>query len=545
LETTAEEVPTPADGDAVGKVRVLSAETARYVRPKHLLLGGLSEQSFARGAFDNRRRGGQQADDEPAADGRSGEMLLFYQLVTRPTETLTLSYPALDAKGQSLPPSPFLVELERCFPGVKLPKTEQPLNYQAQHSGAPLSRSELRRAAVSAAQERKRELLAAMVRSPRHCAAGRSMVAGIDAVASRADKKFGRYEGIVASDEVQAVLERKYGAECTWSPSRLETYATCPYRFYGESVLELEPLPELALQSDLARRGSLLHDTLARLYARLNAASEVGVVLTPQAVAERFEETLNAIVHSRPRRGLEAVLREIERRQIASWAKSFSEQHHEYSSAWQQLDGPLVPRHFEARFGPRSRRSESEDDAALSTDRPFELTIGRERLRFAGQIDRIDVGRVGDQVVFNVIDYKTSASARVHDEQIEAGMQIQLPLYAMAVAELLLAEEQAAPLSAGYWSIRGKGFGIGSRSGGPLSIGEIRGERVQMSARWTNLREKLLARIGEIVTGIRHGWFPVISGDEHCTKYCPFSTGCRIAHVRSLEKAWTPPEDEA
>jgi hypothetical protein len=100
-------------------------------------------------------------------------------------------------------------------------------------------------------------------------------------------------------------------------------------------------------------------------------------------------------------------------------------------------------------------------------------------------------------------------------------------------------------LSAGYWSIRGRGFGIGSRSGGPLSIGEIRGGRVQMSARWTNLREKLLARIGEIVTGIRHGWFPVISGDEHCTKYCPFSTGCRIAHVRSLEKAWTPPKDEA
>jgi RecB family exonuclease len=269
------------------------------------------------------------------------------------------------------------------------------------------------------------------------------------------------------------------------------------------------------------------------------------VALIPAAVAEKFEETLEAIVRSRPRRGLEAVLREIERRQIASWANSFSTQHQEYSAAWPQLDGPLVPRHFEVRFGPKSRRSESDDDAPLSTDRPFELTIGNERLRFAGQIDRIDVGRVGEQVVFNVIDYKTSATARVKEDQIESGMQIQLPLYAMAAAELLLAEQQAAPLAAGYWSIRGNGFGMSLRSGGPLAIGEIRDGRVQMSAHWTQLRERLLARIGEIVTGIRHGWFPVLSGDEHCTKYCPLSTGCRIAQVRSLEKAWQPPEEGA
>ncbi len=542
LETTADELAAPEDCDATGRVRVLSAEAARFVRPKHLFVGGLSEQSFSRGAVDSRRRGSDE--DEPTADGRSAEMLLFYQLVTRPTESLTLSYPALDAKGQSLPASPFLVELERCFVGIELPTTKQPLNYQSQHAGPPLSQSDLRHAAVTQAEDRQRDMLAAMIRSPRYGAVGRSILAGVEAVGSRADKKFGRYEGVIASDEVQAILERKYGAEYTWSPSKLETYATCPYRFFGENVLALAPLPELALESDLARRGSLLHDTLARLYARLNAAREEGVVLTPEAVAEKFEETLNAIVHSRPRRGLEAVLREIERRQIASWAKSFAAQHQEYASAWSHLDGPLAPRHFEARFGPKNRRNESDDDASLSTDRAFELTVGRERLRFAGQIDRIDVGRVGGQVVFNVIDYKTSASARVKDEQIASGMQIQLPLYAMAVAELLLADEQAAPLSAGYWSIRGKGFGLGLRSGGPLAIGEIKNGRVQFSARWTDLRETLLGRIGEIVTGIRHGWFPVVSGDEHCTAFCPLSTGCRIAHVRSLEKAWLPPKEE-
>jgi hypothetical protein len=87
------------------------------------------------------------------------------------------------------------------------------------------------------------------------------------------------------------------------------------------------------------------------------------------------------------------------------------------------------------------------------------------------------------------------------------------------------------------------GFGLGGRSGGPLSIGEIRDGKVHVAAQWTELRESLLARIAEIVTGIRRGWFPVINDDKQCTRYCPLSTGCRIAHVRSLEKVWLPPEE--
>jgi ATP-dependent helicase/nuclease subunit B len=251
---------------------------------------------------------------------------------------------------------------------------------------------------------------------------------------------------------------------------------------------------------------------------------------------------LDAIVRGRPGRGLDGALREIERRQIAAWAHKFAEQHEAYAAAWKNLDSPLVPRYFEARFGPKNRRSQSEHDATLSTDEPYELAVGQQRLKFTGTIDRIDVGRVGDTLVFNVIDYKTSASARLKPAQIESGTQIQLPLYAMAVAELLLADKQAAALSAGYWSIRGKGFGLGARSGGPLAIGEIRDGKVQMAASWLQLRETLLARIGEIVGGIRRGVFPVYNEDKNCGQYCPFSTCCRIAHIRSLEKTWPPLE---
>ncbi|BBO32034.1 PD-(D/E)XK nuclease family protein [Lacipirellula parvula] len=547
IATTAIELPAPEPREATGCVQVLGAESLRFLRPRHLFLGGLSEQAFPAGRQSN-------AADEEATDGAaaaelsaaaSDEMLLFFQTVTAPTETLTLSFPALDAKAQPLPPSPFLMELRRAFGGHDIKTTTQSLSYEHQHGDVPLSRSDVRRHAVLDAHDSARhdaKLLAALVRSPQHGGVGGSILEGINAVAGRGDRKvFGEFEGIFLSNDARARLAAYYGPDYIWSPSRLETYAACPFRFFGEHLLKLEALPELALENDLARRGSLLHETLARLYAVINELADKGSAPLPVEVAENFQVMLDRVVGERPRRGLDRALVEIERRQIAAWAEQFARQHGDYSVAWPQVDSPLKATYFEARFGPKNKRSESTDDATLSTDKPFELKIKEEQIRFTGQIDRIDVGRVGGVTVFNVIDYKTSAKQRVDEAKMRAGTQLQLPLYAMAVAELLLAEQEAVGLSAGYWSIRGKGFGAGSRSGGPLTLAEVEKGVLREAAHWPELKGALLQRIGEIVDGIRHGWFPVYNEDKDCGTFCPFSTGCRIAHVRSLEKRWIPP----
>ena len=537
---TAADLPAPEPRDATGRVRILSAEAARLTQPRHLLVGGLSEQ-----AFPIARADATPIDDDERSDIDPGgdEMLLFYQLVTRPTETLTLSFPALDAKAQPMPASPFLVELERVFAGA-LVRTVQPLNYREQvddEGQPPHSRSELRRAAVLRASTHKRELLAALAASPAEDLAhvGQSILAGVEAVASRGRREFAEFEGLLHTDAARQQMARRFDPDYLWSPSHLELYAGCPYRFFGEKVLRLAPAPEMALESDLARRGSLLHETLARLYGQL-IALPAGAPPTPAEVAQRFQETLDAIVHAQPRVGLDRALREIERRQIAAWAVQFAQQHDLYATAYQDFDGPLTPTHFEVRFGPGRRRRESAE-GDLSTDEPFQIAIGDELFRFTGQIDRIDVGRVGQATVFNVIDYKTAARVRVDADEIRAGRQIQLPLYVMAVAELLLKDLQAAPLAAGYWSIRGKGFALGGRSPGPLAVSEVTGGVLRAAASWPDLRQQMLTRIKEIVGAIRSGWFPVFNDDPECGRYCPLSTTCRITHVRSLEKQWAPP----
>jgi superfamily I DNA/RNA helicase len=573
LATVAAQTPATERRDATGRVRVLSADAARFTRPRHLLIGNLSEQ-----AFPAARRAASNVDGD--GDARSDEMLLFYQLATRPTETLTLSYPALDERAQPLPASPFLVELERAFGEAKIPKTVQPLDggrrFQDE-SEPPLSRSGLRRGAVARALDGNREMLAALssnsgrhvlggpptwtrssaLPAPQHADAdegmapgadlpphtiGQSILAGIDAVADRGRREeFGAFEGVIASDAASARLRERFGAGHLWSPSQLETYAVCPFVFFGKHLLNLRPTPEMALQNDMGRRGGVLHETLAQLYSQLRGApvdpEQLADVLTQQ-----FHDVLAAVTQARPGRGLDAALREIERRQIAAWAEDFARQDLAYRQAWQSLDTPPEPAHFEARFGRGSRESQSSADAAVSTDQPLALPVVvdgvAEIANFTGQIDRIDVGRVGETLVFNVIDYKSGKRHDVKETDIHAGKQLQLALYAMAAESLGMAGPRAVPLSAGYWAVQGKGYGGKGGAAGALAFHQIESGGLTPAPAWDTTREKLVTKIGELIAAIRRGQFPVFNDDLDCTKFCELRTICRIAQVRSLEKHW-------
>jgi hypothetical protein len=143
--------------------------------------------------------------------------------------------------------------------------------------------------------------------------------------------------------------------------------------------------------------------------------------------------------------------------------------------------------------------------------------------------------------VFNVVDYKTGASARYSREDLAAGTALQLPLYAMAAQELLLAEVQAVPWQAGYWFLQQNGF----KPTRALEMYACQDDRLEPRPEWEELRRRVVAQVAEIVEEIRGARFRVCSADEHCTRFCPFRTVCRIGQVRSLEKTWQPTSRQA
>jgi ATP-dependent helicase/DNAse subunit B len=364
------------------------------------------------------------------------------------------------------------------------------------------------------------------------------MLDAIGCIASRAHRdQFGEYEGLLLSEAAQAALARRFDGDHLWSPSQLEGYATCPFRFFAEHLLSLSPLEELTLAGDAGRRGSLLHQVLATVHQQLSAqAAESPEDQSWQAdLAERFRRVLDAEVAATPLGGLEQSLREIERRQIEAWATPYAQQEKDYRSRWRHLDEPPQAAYFEVRFGPEVQSDTARPEQDISTPLPFELDLGEEQIRITGQIDRIDVGRVGEVTVFNVIDYKSGREVKLKDEAVRAGRQLQLPLYALAAEELLLADQQAEALAAGYWSIQGKGFEKGA-----LEMRRAEGHALSSSEQWQQLRPQILATVGQLVAGIRGGDFPVVNEDQECTRWCPQSTICRVAQIRSLEKPWPP-----
>ncbi len=539
IEMVSGEQRLPTTHDPIGSVRVLSAESARRVAAQHLFLAGLNEQ-----AFSDLQSDAQAADRSDADQG--DPMLLFYDLVTRATQSLTLSYPALDDKGQSLPASPMLTELERCFEGVAISRMTMPLGgvvlTNGLSDGSPQSRSDFRQQAVARALEGDSNWLAALMTQPPGASAGVSVVDGLECIAQRGDRdRFGEYEGLLESDAARTSLAKRFDAAHLWSSSQLESYATCPFRFFAEQLLSLKPLEELTLRSDAARRGSLAHQVLATIHLQLRDLKEPTKEPINEAEPElvkRFLHSLDEIVAARPLGGLAQALREIERREIAAWAPLYAEQEQQYRAQWDHLDQPLRPAYFEMRFGSEARSGEV-TDGERSTPLPFELDLGDERICLTGQIDRIDLGRVGNVTVFNIIDYKTGQEVKFKADNVETGRQLQLPLYALAVEQHLLADQQPQGLSAGYWNIKAQGFKSGKS--GPLRMREIDDQQLHATDQWNELQATMLDRVQQIVAGIRHGEFPVDNDDEHCTRSCSLRTICRVGHIRSLQKKWKPP----
>ena len=118
-----------------------------------------------------------------------------------------------------------------------------------------------------------------------------------------------------------------------------------------------------------------------------------------------------------------------------------------------------------------------------STAEPLELTSEGETIRLSGRIDRIDVGKVGSQPIFNIVDYKTGGSIKFSEDACRRGGALQLPLYAMAAAELILNDRDGLPWQGGYWYVSEGGF----KPRQALRMYELSGDRIVLNEAWERI----------------------------------------------------------
>jgi ATP-dependent helicase/DNAse subunit B len=543
-----EEIPRLAD--ETGRVRIVSAPLARGMEIPYLYFASLGERSFPSSERSDRI----YTESELRRLARAGlplvlraqrqqeEMLLFYEVACRAQRRLVLSYPAFDEQAQPLLASPYVDEVRELFsPGALRMDCDPDLRPAASRRGEA-SFTDYRRQSVLAALHEDRHLAQRILQSPISGVPLENIRAALQTIHQRQQRdEFGPFEGMFFSPAALAELNRRFPPDMAWSPSRLEQYASCPWKFFVEHILKLSVPKELSLGTDSLVRGSVLHDVMAALHRRYRNEDPHATVIPPGDESQ-FVEQFKIEVQLQYQRlvlgPVEEALAEIDQHHLSLWAGRYFQQAGQYEKRchpsgdadWVE---PLRPSHFELSFGPEPR---PEDDP-LSTTRSLVLKHFEEQIHLQGRVDRIDVGRrdPDEPPLFNIIDYKTGSAQNAGNIKELDGRLMQLDIYALAVQELLFADREAQPMSAGYWFVRNDGFK------GMVPPTSKNKPLADATFDWQQRREELVRIIFRLVGGIRQGQFPVFNPDEHCTRNCDYRQACRINQIRSLEKQWEPP----
>ena len=271
------------------------------------------------------------------------------------------------------------------------------------------------------------------------------------------------FDGCMQADSVKSTLRRHLFPHGLYlSASSLETYARCPFRYFLETVLGLQPWeePERILALLPRDRGVLVHTILYDFFSRLQQTDQLPLSAQRSDDERRLltriaEEQFAVFAQTRPV-GL-PLLWECEREHLLRRLHAFLQRE-------RQTERGFCPTAFEVFFGIRSKRvqhphtigghvysfgteetglevgeSERTPNPQFLTPNipvPFRLDTGEE-VQLRGRIDRIDVSAEHIDLVqprqARILDYKTG---RAPARGFAGGTALQLALYLYAAQHL-------------------------------------------------------------------------------------------------------------
>jgi RecB family exonuclease/superfamily I DNA/RNA helicase len=325
------------------------------------------------------------------ASTRSFEREYFYQAVTRARAQLLLTRPRLAEGGAAWEPSPYWLEVARLTGAAEVTVSGE--------AGPALAQV----ASLAEALERAARTPDAAAWFARHDPARwEHILAGAAIVRTRRTRRAAPspFDGDLGAEIFdRAALHERLRR---WSPSRLESYRTCPQFFYLTHVLKLEVRGEPAEGADNRQLGNIYHRIFETVYRAAGLAADVETLLAAlPAVAA-------AVLDDAPaREGF---------RVTALWQQQSAAIEADVARSLAELGGTPVA--LEAHF---------------RGDRALTLTLDGEPYTISGVVDRID--RLADGSL-RVIDYKLGVSDYDKSSALAEGKRLQLPLYALAAARL-------------------------------------------------------------------------------------------------------------
>ena len=287
------------------------------------------------------------------------------------------------------------------------------------------------------------------------------------------------------------------------SPTALESWATCPYRYFLGYVLRLGSLdtPEEIFSISALDRGTLSHEILERFIDERVQSGNLPPPGEPwsESDRERLMSVADQSFRDADARGVtgKRLLWDMAKTEILADLEAFLET----DSGLRRVNGTADVR-VETRFG-------------FGGD-TIEVAEPETGINFRGMIDRMDISGDGQRVL--VVDYKTGSAEPyrgLEDDPIDQGRRLQLGVYSLAARALF---PDAATVSAAYWFSTNRGrFQLV-----PAAHFNITDESVA---------ERFREGVTSIVDGINAGLFPANPGPpgrygpSNC-QYCDFDAIC-------------------
>jgi ATP-dependent helicase/DNAse subunit B len=308
--------------------------------------------------------------------------------------------------------------------------------------------------------------------------------------------------------EAEPLLQILFPEACVFSPSELETYAACPFRYFGSRVLKLEER-----DPDRTRwyYGSLVHRVFQLFYTEMR-----------QLLGAGDAEPLPAIELLHRARLIQL-----------------------FEAEWEQLDDGSLPPDlknlfacdqgvlhlfFEAIAAIEKEHGNLLNEFVLRDGQGQPILLGmdnRNRPVFlTGKIDRVDVDRA-ERTRAIILDYKTGRSKSITERKakIEDGRMLQLPLYAAAL-ERVRAELKV--VGGAYIHVSEKLADAGKAIAAAGDWVPCGGRSSSVPFEAEAARRLALHLVGEIRDG-NFSLTPHTLGRPHteCTSYCEMKHACR------------------
>ena len=285
------------------------------------------------------------------------------------------------------------------------------------------------------------------------------------------------------------------------SPSAIEQYLHCPYRWFVQSCIRPEAPDERFGPREL---GNFAHEAFARFYDRL---AEEGVRRVDaeniEAMVPRFEALVDELVREQP-----------ERRGGSRLAATTREERQRVAQLKRQLVHSL---RLQAQMPPGYE--------VVFCEHPIEVADGVDfaGVRLRGRVDRVDAD--AERGRFVVIDYKGSskdyASGLKEGDEPSVPHHVQGLIYAQALLRTDLGLACAGALYLGYRAQSPKELLAGAYDGAAFDPAGLSSRSSAVAMNFSAYLDAIEALVADRLAALSEGAIPVSPSAPKACEFCP------------------------